>query len=325
MPVYNGSAYIGESVESVLAQSHSDFYLKIFDNCSTDGTFDVIRKFKDSRIQYIRNEKNLGLVGNHQRCIERCETKYLNIWHHDDIMLPTNLEKKIKLLDKMDNVGLVFSNVELIDENGKKLDTQWNNECNYDYVKTGHAVFLQYIKRMPIGALFFIGSVLGRKKCLVRAGGFRMDYSPLTCDSEIFLRTLLCTDVACLGEPLIRYRNYTGSTTSQYPGTDFFQEHLQVVDKIFKELPDQIPDFESLREYVQKAFAEKAIYTGLNACGNNDFEAAHKYLQWGKIIFPHIARTLNYWRLMLRLTMGPKAVGVMRPFKRRIQKLISLP
>jgi len=79
IPVYNGSAYIAESIESVLGQTYKDLCIIILDNCSTDGTADIIRKFKDSRIRYIRNEKNIGLVKNHNRCIELCETKYLNI------------------------------------------------------------------------------------------------------------------------------------------------------------------------------------------------------------------------------------------------------
>ena len=70
IPVYNGSAYIAESINSVLAQTYEDFQLIVCDNCSTDNTGEIVRSFQDPRITYIRNAENLGLVGNANRCLE---------------------------------------------------------------------------------------------------------------------------------------------------------------------------------------------------------------------------------------------------------------
>ena len=87
MPVYNGSDYIADSVQSVLTQTYKDFNLIVCDNCSTDKTDEIIRSFKDPRLIYVRNNKNLGLVGNHNRCLELADGKYVHFLHHDDIML----------------------------------------------------------------------------------------------------------------------------------------------------------------------------------------------------------------------------------------------
>ena len=322
MPVYNGSAYIAESIESVLAQTYKDFCLIISDNCSTDGTADIIRKFEDSRIRYVRNEKNLGLVGNHNRCIELSETKYVNIWHDDDIMMPENLEKKITVLEKNPHVGLIFSNVEFIDEEGKELSYKWNEECRKDFLENGRIVFRKYLQTIHIGTLFFIGSVIGRKECFLRAGGFRPDYSPLTCDSEIFLRVLLYSDGACLGEPLVRYRYYKGNTTSKYCGINFMEEHFKVVEKVFKECQDQIPNWKDLRTEVYKRFIKEALRRGINACGKDDFELGNKYLRLaGEFSENSLLRMKDYWGLNVRLTLGPKGAKLYRPIKRKIWKI----
>ena len=70
IPVYNGSAYIAESIDSVLAQTYEDFHLIVCDNCSTDNTGEIVRSYNDQRLTYVRNTENLGLVGNANRCLE---------------------------------------------------------------------------------------------------------------------------------------------------------------------------------------------------------------------------------------------------------------
>lgn len=321
MPVYNGSKYIGASIESVLGQTYKDFRLIVCDNCSTDDTPDIVKKFKDSRLQYIRNEKNLGLVGNQNRCIEVAETKYVNIWHDDDIMMPENLEKKIGILETNSHVGLVFSNVERIDESGKPFPYIWHEECERDYIKEGKAIFQKYLETMHRGALFFIGSVVARKECMVRAGGFRPDYSPLTCDSELWLRMLLLTDGACLGEPLVKYRQYEGSTTSQYYGIHFLEEHFKVVERVFSECRDQIPDWKTLRKEVDERFMKEALLRGLRTCNLNDFEMAHKCLVWTRRFSQDFVRNKDYWRLRLRLGMGARGLKLCRSAKTKLKRV----
>ena len=85
-PVYNGGDYIEQTIRSILAQTYENFQLIVCDNCSTDNTEEIVRSFKDPRIFYNRNERNLGLVGNANRCLELAEGDYVHILHHDDIM-----------------------------------------------------------------------------------------------------------------------------------------------------------------------------------------------------------------------------------------------
>src|SRR5262249_26443707 len=101
LPVYNGANYLAESMTSVLTQTYEDYRLIVADNCSTDATPDIVAGFKDRRIVYHRNAANLGLVGNHNRCLELAGGEYVCIWHHDDVMLPTNLEEKVGTLDRL--------------------------------------------------------------------------------------------------------------------------------------------------------------------------------------------------------------------------------
>ena len=121
IPVRNGADYIAECLESVLAQTFGDFELLVVDNCSTDDTETIVRRYTDRRLRYIRNAKNLGLVGNANRCLQLASSEYVGLFHHDDVMLPENLARKVSVLDAHPGVGFVHSNVLLIDQKGRRL------------------------------------------------------------------------------------------------------------------------------------------------------------------------------------------------------------
>jgi len=218
IPVYNGQDYIAEAIESVQAQTFHDYEIIVCDNCSTDDTEKIVRSYDDARIRYCRNEKNLGLVGNANRCLELSEGEYICILHHDDTMLPENLELKAKVLDENPQVGFVHSNLYWVDEGGNVL-SEWLEDAQRDYIEDGKKVFLRYMKRMPKGALIFIGSVLARKECYVELGGFREDL-PHSNDNEMWLRLSLFYDVACVGKPLVTWRQHGTSTSSSWDFTN---------------------------------------------------------------------------------------------------------
>ena len=315
MPVYNGSKYIAKSIESVLSQTYTNYYLNVIDNCSTDNTEEIVRSFKDPRLRYIKNDTNLGLVGNHQRCIDLCETEFLNIWHDDDIMMPSNLEKKMAILKKNDNVGIVFSNLDFIDENDDLHQYKWNEDCQKDFMVNGKVLFKDYLLKMHIGAFFFIGSVISRKDVLCRAGGFHLQDSGLICDSSLWLRTLLITDAACIGDPLVKYRNYQGTTCSEFVGINFLKEHFNVVNKILVEHEDEIPGASSLRKEIEANFVFQAARRGIKACGRNDFQSAASYMSWIKTFSQKYVWNSDLWGLKIRLMLGPKAAKIYRPLK----------
>lgn len=74
MPSYNTAKFISGSIESVLAQTYSDWELIIVDDCSTDNTDEVVKPFlSDSRIKYIKNEKNSGAAVSRNRALREAK------------------------------------------------------------------------------------------------------------------------------------------------------------------------------------------------------------------------------------------------------------
>jgi glycosyltransferase involved in cell wall biosynthesis len=124
LPVYNGEDYVGASVESLLAQTFTDFELVIVDNASTDRTSEICRSFasRDRRVRYHRNERNIGGGLNMNLAFELANGAPFYKWAaHDDIHAPTFLERCMDALDRDPTAVLAFTKVELIDSEGKTL------------------------------------------------------------------------------------------------------------------------------------------------------------------------------------------------------------
>jgi len=85
IPNFNYGNFIGETIESVLAQ---DFEIVITDNCSTDNSWEVIQKYvaNDSRVRAFRNKYNLGFAGNLDRVTSQAKNEFLILLSSDDIM-----------------------------------------------------------------------------------------------------------------------------------------------------------------------------------------------------------------------------------------------
>lgn len=120
MVTYNSRSYIKESVQSLLNQDYVDFELIIIDDCSDDGTGDIIDFFDDKRIRSYRNSRNMGVVYSRNLALGYARGKYISFFDSDDIALPSKYTKQISFLENNPGHGFVGTSVVLIDEGGKE-------------------------------------------------------------------------------------------------------------------------------------------------------------------------------------------------------------
>lgn len=118
LPLYNSVNYIKESVESILNQQYTNFELIIIDDCSSDGSAEVVQSINDNRIRYIKNESNIGLNRSLNLGISLAKGKYIARMDHDDISLPNRFSVQVSFLEKNLNYILIGSNHNIINENG---------------------------------------------------------------------------------------------------------------------------------------------------------------------------------------------------------------
>lgn len=111
IPAYNYAQYLPEAIESVLAQTYSDFELIIVDNCSTDNTEDIVQKYsiQDQRIQYIKNQENIGMFRNYNQALLYAKGDYIKFLNADDLLYPHALRSFLDIFENYPNVSLVTS------------------------------------------------------------------------------------------------------------------------------------------------------------------------------------------------------------------------
>lgn len=123
IPVFNGERYVAKAIESVLAQTFSDFELIICDNGSTDGTEAICRDHaaRDTRIRYYRNASNIGAAGNFCRVFALSTGRYFRWLSADDYVAPTALERCFTVLESDRNAVLACGKAAFVDGDGRIL------------------------------------------------------------------------------------------------------------------------------------------------------------------------------------------------------------
>lgn len=113
MPVYNTAQYLKEAMDSMLAQTFSDFELIVLNDCSPDNAEEILDSYIDSRIVRYRGEKNRGLANVLNVGMDMARGKYIARMDSDDISSPTRLETQVKYLEEHPEVDLCSCGMQL--------------------------------------------------------------------------------------------------------------------------------------------------------------------------------------------------------------------
>src|ERR1051325_8445652 len=94
VPTYNGSAYVGDCLRSIQAQTFDDFEILVVDDDSDDQTWEIVAQYgkADARIRSVTNPRRLGLVGNWNRCVELSRGEWIKFVFQDDVLKRNCLE-----------------------------------------------------------------------------------------------------------------------------------------------------------------------------------------------------------------------------------------
>jgi glycosyltransferase involved in cell wall biosynthesis len=124
MPVRNGQKYLREAIDSIQAQTFTDWELIVCDNASTDSTEQIVREYaaRDARIRYHKNEKDIGPAGNHNVGFNLARGEYFR-WHaHDDLIAPDYLARCVALLDADPTIVVAHTKTAIVDEKTRFIE-----------------------------------------------------------------------------------------------------------------------------------------------------------------------------------------------------------
>ncbi|PKL42823.1 MAG: glycosyl hydrolase [Candidatus Riflebacteria bacterium HGW-Riflebacteria-1] len=204
IPLYNGGLYIREAIESVLAQTLTDWELIITDDGSTDGSVATVCSYSDPRIRYLLNPKRLGAVGNWNRCVNEGRGLYRKLLCHDDRLHPDCLARQVSTFKQPGNesVSLVTSARRIVSPEGVTILTRrWKRQ---DQIIAGRKA-VQQIARSGTNQIGEPGAVLFRASDWNAMNGFSTRY-PYVIDLDFWLKLLWRGDCYYLTDPLCDFR-----------------------------------------------------------------------------------------------------------------------
>ncbi|MBU6455576.1 MAG: glycosyltransferase [Cyanobacteria bacterium REEB67] len=212
LPVYNGARYLAQAIESILSQTHSNLELIVLDDRSTDQSVSIIEKYValDPRIVFVRNETNLGLFANYNRCLEMSTGAYIKPFAQDDLLYPDYLIRAVAALDAHPSVSLVTTGRNHLgaDNQVLKVVSPWAKEALY----SGRwlIIFSLILLSNSIGE-----PVVGLYRADADKGSIAFDpryyhYG----DIELWLRLLKKGEMYFLPDILCAFRVHDGATTN---------------------------------------------------------------------------------------------------------------
>lgn len=233
IPVFNGAAFVGAAIESVLGQAFHDWELIVVDDGSTDDTAAVVSRFTDPRIRCI-HQHNQGLSTARNKGIGATTGEWLGFLDADDLWLPAFGSRMLEAALAAPDAGVICCGWQYIDVAGRPQGPARTPSPN----------------SLPIGQLlkrnaFPVMAAIVRRRCLETIGLFDLNM-PAVGDWDLWLRLALAGyRFVCLQDILAAYRQTPGSMSRD--ASLMLRNGLAVLEKVFSR-PDLAPEVRALQQ-----------------------------------------------------------------------------
>ncbi|MBQ7202008.1 glycosyltransferase [Candidatus Saccharibacteria bacterium] len=256
IPVYNGENYVKYALDSAVNQTYKNLEILVVDDGSTDGTEEIVKKYKD-KVTYIKKE-NGGVSTALNLAIEKMKGEYFSWLSHDDVYEPNKVEREVEFLKEHNYLGkkvIVFSDYNLIDKNGKLIGSVIKDHREME-LKPEYGLLKGHINGL---------SLLIPKTAFDEYGGFD---TKLSCaqDYEKWWSMMKTYKFIHIPEVLVNTRYHRKQTTNTSPKV--LTEGNALYYKIISEIPEKrINEMEGSRYNFYREISEfhqDSVYTELS-------------------------------------------------------------
>lgn len=296
IPTYNYRRYLSDALDSAIAQTFADIEIVVVDNCSDDGTPELVSEYcrRDHRVVFHRNAGNIGMTGNFNRAMELARGQYVKFLCADDVLAPDCVERMTEAIESDAGVALAACRRYRFGPGGSQA--LLNRHANAPYRRTDGRAALQ--------RCFFQGNYLGEPTAVMfrkadAVEGFNPSYSQAF-DLELWFRLLEKGDLAYFDAALcgIRLHDSTGTSRNLRDG---------------KVTEDKIRLFHAYADkpYMDGGFADKLTWDARMAASVSKQIAAGAsdvgQVAVAATYYPKIvnAALIPLARLMMKLRHGP--------------------
>lgn len=191
IPTYNCAQYLPKAIESVLNQKFKNYEIIVIDDGSQDSTKNVIKHYQ-KYIQYVYYQENHGVSYARNIGIKKAQGKYIAFLDADDLWLSDKLKIQIECFEKYPEIGLVFSDVIVLDENKEEKKYKIRN-------------FKKNIESLIQNNFITTSSVMIKKECFEKVGMFNTNFF-IAEDYDLWLRIIQHYSVYHVSQCLVKYK-----------------------------------------------------------------------------------------------------------------------
>jgi hypothetical protein len=320
VPTFNRARLLPVAVESVLAQTYGDFRLLIADNASTDGTAEVVARYDDPRIDYVRRPENLGITANHNLALRDVATEYCLIVSDDDVLFPQMLERTVAVLDANPRAGMVHTRFSVLGEDGavvREVD-DWTYGLDDDTVEPGET----FVRESMLWSCRVCVSTALLRTAALPEPPFDQDDFPAI-DFGLWLRMALDWEMAFVAEPLAGYRIHGAAHSAAfappqgagYPTRSETVTRLRDMKARFVErFQHRLDDRGDLLDLAARCMRRELIWMARHdTLPERRFGRTVRALGAGVRIDPRLAVEPSAWSLLIGSVLGRRGVELLRP------------
>lgn len=202
MPVHNAASFLGEALDSVFAQTYTDFEIVLVDDASTDGIAEVLAGYADRRLRILRHAEQGGTAVALNSGVQAARGRFIAQMHADDIALPDRLERQIDFLHRNPGVGIVGGNQQPVGPDGRSTGPPTSLPT-----LPGHVRWMLHVHNCLNHP-----TVVVRREVMERVGGYRPESVPAE-DYVLWVQAMEVTAIANIAEVVLRYRVHPRSAS----------------------------------------------------------------------------------------------------------------
>jgi glycosyltransferase involved in cell wall biosynthesis len=215
MPSFNYARYLQAAIESVLSQSYTDLELIITDDCSTDGSREILEHWRrlDDRVAPVFHDINLGLARARNSGLAVSRGEFVALCDADDVWLPNKLETQIRCFQAQPELGVVHSDSAIIDGSGNLTGQRFSSL----YHRKGQITSGNLFEVLCGQNFLCVPTVILRRKAIEYAGGFEENLRSLE-DWVCWIKVSRKYPFHYVEDALVQYRIHGAGLSSNPKG-----------------------------------------------------------------------------------------------------------
>jgi len=248
---------VSKAIDSALAQTYPNIEVLVVDNASHDTIETVIAGYKDTRLKFFQNERNLGLFGNFNRCIELSRGKYIHILHSDDYIDSHFTQTCIDFMESHLSVAMTFTPAQILFKDGQKKI----GISDHDIIFSAPDGFRMILET---GNPIDCPSVIVKREVYTSVGFFACEF-PYAGDYYQWLRIARHFDIAFVAGALIfcRQGEHSESVQLLFKNPSGYIDNINIFIRIIDELGDDAESYRCELNRAIRGHMRLCIYAGM--------------------------------------------------------------